>query len=78
MSPEELAEGAAQVPAELQAAIRQAIRNIETFHAAQRPAAVEADSGNHARRALLAARRGRAAGGLVRAGRLGPAVFAPY
>lgn len=43
VSPEELAEGAAQVPAELQAAIRQAIRNITTFHAAQRPAAVEAE-----------------------------------
>lgn len=42
VSPDELAEGAAQVPAGLQAAIRQAIRNIEKFHAAQRPAAVEA------------------------------------
>ena len=43
VSPDELAEGAAQVPAGLQAAIRQAIRNIEKFHAAQRPAAVEAE-----------------------------------
>ncbi len=40
VSAEELAEGAAQVPAELQAAIRQARQNIENFHAAQRPAAV--------------------------------------
>ncbi len=43
VSAQELAEGAAQVPAELQAAIRQAIQNITTFHAAQRPAAVEAE-----------------------------------
>ena len=43
VSAAELAEGAAQVPAALQAAIRQAIRNIEKFHAAQRPAAVEAE-----------------------------------
>jgi len=43
VSPEELAEGAAQVPAPLQAAIRQAIQNITAFHAAQRPAAVEAE-----------------------------------
>ncbi|MGI4822567.1 MAG: histidinol dehydrogenase [Janthinobacterium lividum] len=43
VSPEELAAGAAQVPAELQAAIRQARQNIEKFHAAQRPAAVEAE-----------------------------------
>ena len=42
VSPAELAAGAAQVPASLQAAIRQAIRNISAFHAAQRPAAVEA------------------------------------
>ena len=35
VSPEELAEGAIQVPAELQAAIRQARRNIETFHRSQ-------------------------------------------
>ncbi|WP_223649716.1 histidinol dehydrogenase [Hymenobacter psoromatis] len=39
----ELAAGAAQVPAELQAAIRQAIKNITTFHAAQQPPAVEAE-----------------------------------
>ena len=42
VSSEELAAGAAQVPAELQAAIRQARQNIEKFHAAQRPAEVEA------------------------------------
>ena len=35
VSPEELAAGAAQVPAELQAAIRQARRNIEAFHQSQ-------------------------------------------
>ena len=43
VSAEELAQGAAQVPADLQAAIRQAIANIEKFHAAQRPPAVEAE-----------------------------------
>ncbi|MGI4739683.1 MAG: histidinol dehydrogenase [Janthinobacterium lividum] len=43
VSAEELAAGAAQVPAELQTAIRQAIQNITTFHAAQRPTAVEAE-----------------------------------
>lgn len=43
VSAEELAAGAAEVPAGLQAAIRQAIHNITTFHAAQRPAAVEAE-----------------------------------
>ncbi|TPG66121.1 histidinol dehydrogenase [Hymenobacter nivis] len=43
VSAEELAAGAAQVPAELQAAIRQAIQNITAFHAAQRPPAVEAE-----------------------------------
>ena len=43
VSPDELAEGAAQVPAALQAAIRQAIRNIAKFHAAQRPAVAEAE-----------------------------------
>ena len=42
VSAQELAEGAAQVPMALQAAIRQARQNIEAFHAAQRPAAVEA------------------------------------
>ncbi len=42
VSPAELAAGAAQVPAPLQAAIRQARQNIEAFHAAQRPAEVEA------------------------------------
>ncbi len=42
VSPEELAAGAAQVPAVLQAAIRQARQNIEKFHAAQHPAEVEA------------------------------------
>jgi histidinol dehydrogenase len=42
VSAEELAAGAAEVPAVLQAAIRQAIENITTFHAAQRPAEVEA------------------------------------
>ena len=36
VSPAEFAAAAALVPAELQAAIRQAKRNIETFHAAQR------------------------------------------
>jgi len=43
VSAEEQAAGAAQVPAELQAAIRQAIQNITTFHAAQRPPVVEAE-----------------------------------
>ena len=43
VSAEEMAAGAAQVPADLQAAIRQAIRNIEQFHAAQRPQAQEAE-----------------------------------
>ncbi|MVN75708.1 histidinol dehydrogenase [Hymenobacter sp. HMF4947] len=42
VSPAELAAGAAQVPPALQAAIRQARHNIEAFHAAQRPAEVEA------------------------------------
>ncbi|MGI4874493.1 MAG: histidinol dehydrogenase [Janthinobacterium lividum] len=42
VSAEELAAGAAQVPAALRAAIRQARQNIETFHAAQRPPEVEA------------------------------------
>ena len=42
VSPPELAAGAAQVPAGLRAAIRQARHNIEAFHAAQRPPAVEA------------------------------------
>ncbi|WP_400190911.1 histidinol dehydrogenase [Hymenobacter sp. B81] len=36
VTPQELAAAAAQVPAELQAAIRQARQNIEQFHAAQR------------------------------------------
>ena len=35
VSPEEMAAGAAQVPADLQAAIRQARRNIEAFHRSQ-------------------------------------------
>ena len=43
VSAEELAAGAAQVPADLQAAIRQAIKNITAFHAAQQPPAVEAE-----------------------------------
>lgn len=43
VSAEELAAGAAQVPADLQAAIGQAIKNITAFHAAQRPPAVEAE-----------------------------------
>ena len=43
VSAQELAEGAAQVPAGLQSAIRQAIGNITAFHAAQRPPAVEAE-----------------------------------
>ena len=43
VSAEELAAGAAQVPAELQYAIRQAIKNITAFHTAQRPPAVEAE-----------------------------------
>ena len=43
VSPQELAEGAAQVPAALQSAIRRAIENIRAFHAAQRPPAVEAE-----------------------------------
>ena len=43
VSAEELAAGAAQVPAALQAAIRQAIQNITAFHAAQCPPAVEAE-----------------------------------
>ena len=43
VSAAELAEGAAQVPAGLQAAIRQAIANIRAFHAAQQPPAVEAE-----------------------------------
>lgn len=43
VSAAELAAGAAQVPAELQVAIRQAIKNITAFHAAQRPPAVEAE-----------------------------------
>ncbi len=43
VSAAELAAGAAEVPAELQVAIRQAIQNITAFHAAQRPPAVEAE-----------------------------------
>jgi histidinol dehydrogenase len=43
VSAEELAAGAAQVPADLQVAIRQAIKNITVFHAAQQPPAVEAE-----------------------------------
>ena len=43
VSPAELAAGAALVPADLQVAIRQAIKNITAFHAAQRPPAVEAE-----------------------------------
>ncbi len=43
VSAEEMAAGAAQVPPALQAAIRQALHNIEVFHAAQRPPAQEAE-----------------------------------
>ena len=55
VSPEEFAAAAAQVPAPLQAAIRQARANIETFHAAQRPqeAVVETQPGVRCWRAAV-------------------------